>query len=299
MKRTELRNKFLKHETDESRQDLLSNVIIVSLLKKSKRKYYINLNVEDITDNKQFWKTVKPLFSDKTKSAVSITLKGNNKIVESQNEVPNIFNDYFSKIVSLLQIPESNIIDLQFERMSCPTLKSIMKFRRHPSITAIQDAHKGSTFSFSTVEKVDVIREIKNLSKKKAIQDDDIPVKILKENVNFFAECICIFYNYAITTSNFPSFLKIANVTPILKKGSKSKKENFRSVSILPVLSKIFEKLIGKQLSTFFENILSKFQCGFRKGYSTEHCPLLTQPAITCSKLTIATLEQGVKYVQS
>ena len=135
--------------------------------------------------------------------------------------------------------------------MSCPTLKSIMKFRRHPSITAIQDAHKGSTFSFSTVEKVDVIREIKNLSKKKAIQDDDIPVKILKENVNFFAECICIFYNYAITTSNFPSFLKIANVTPILKKGSKSKKENFRSVSILPVLSKIFEKLIGKQLSTF------------------------------------------------
>ena len=72
-------------------KDLLSNVIIVIL-----------------TDNKKFWKIIKQLFSDKTKSAVAITLKDNNKIVESQNEVGNIFNDshYFSKIVSSLQIPE-------------------------------------------------------------------------------------------------------------------------------------------------------------------------------------------------
>ena len=102
-----------------------------------------------------------------------------------------------------------------------------MKYRSHPSITAIQDAYEGSSFSFSTVEKVDVIREIKNLSKKKAIQDNDIPVKILKDNVNFFADYICIFYNYTITTSKFPSFLKMANVTPIFKKGSKNKKGKF------------------------------------------------------------------------
>ena len=150
-----------------------------------------------------------------------------------------------------------------------------MKYRSHPSITAIQGAYKGSSFSFSTVEKVDVLREIKNLSKKKAIQDNDIPVKILKDNVNFFADYICIFYNYTITTSKFPSFHKMANVTPIFKKESKNKKENFRPVSILLVLSKIFEKLMSEQLSTFFENILSKFYCRFRKGYSTQHCLLL------------------------
>ena len=118
-------------------------------------------------------------------------------------KLATIFNDYFSKIVSSLQIPESNNIDPQYEIMSCPTLKSIMKYRRYPSITAIQDAYKGSSFSFSTVERVDVIREIKNLSKKKAIQDDDIPVKILKENVNFFAEYICIFCNHAIISLLF------------------------------------------------------------------------------------------------
>ena len=67
----------------------------------------------------------------------------------------------------------------------------------------------------------------------------------------------------------------MANVILIFKKGSKSKKENFRPISILPVLSKIFEKLMSKQLSNFFENILSKFQCGFKNGYSTQNCLLL------------------------
>ena len=106
-----------------------------------------------------------------------------------------------------------------------------MKYRRHTNITVIQDAYKGSSFSFSTAEKVDVIMKIKNLSKKKLIQDEDIPVKIWIENVNFFAACICSFYNYAVTTSKLSSFLKMANVTPIVKKGSKNKKENFRPVS--------------------------------------------------------------------
>ena len=67
-----------------------------------------------------------------------------------------------------------------------------MKYRRHPRLTVIKDAHKGSSFSFSTVEKFDVIREVKKPQQKEAIHDD-VPAKILKENFNFFAEYICIF----------------------------------------------------------------------------------------------------------
>ena len=52
-------------------------------------------------------------------------------------------------------------------------------------------------------------------------------------------------------------------------------KENFRPVSILPTLSKIFEKYMFAQMSTFFDNIFSNQQCGFRKGYSTQHCLLI------------------------
>ena len=72
-----------------------------------------------------------------------------------------------------------------------------MKYIRHHSITAKQDAYKESSFYFSTVEKLDVIREIKNLKiKKKATQDDDFPLKILKENINernAFAETFAVF----------------------------------------------------------------------------------------------------------
>ena len=69
--------------------------------------------------------------------------------------------------------------------------------------------------------------------------------------------------------------MKLANVTPVLKKGARISKNNYRPVSILPVLSKLFERLISKPLSEFFENILSKFQCGFGKGHGAQHCLLM------------------------
>ena len=60
-----------------------------------------------------------------------------------------------------------------------------------------------------------------------------------------------------------------------MKQGPRYQKDNHRPISILPIISKIFEKLICRQLSNHFDNILSKFQCGFRKGYSPQDCLLL------------------------
>ena len=65
------------------------------------------------------------------------------------------------------------------------------------------------------------------------------------------------------------------NITQVFKKGARTSKNNYRPVSILPVFSKIFERLLSRQLLEIFENILSKFQCGFRKGYGTQQCVLL------------------------
>ena len=107
------------------------------------------------------------------------------------------------------------------------------------------------------------------------MQDTDIPVKILIENADYFAEHICLQFNETIFSSKFPTSFKFANVTPVFKQGSRNQKDNYRSISLLPIISKIFEKLICRQLSNHFDNILSKFQCGFRKGYSPQHCLLL------------------------
>ena len=70
------------------------------------------------------------------------------------------------------------------------------------------------------------------------------------------------------------SFLKLASVIPVFKKDSKNSKDNYRPISILENISKVYERISFKQLGTFRDIFFSKFQCGFRKGYSTQQCLL-------------------------
>ena len=70
----------------------------------------------------------------------------------------------------------------------------------------------------------------------------------------------------------FQKILKNANVSPVFKKGLRNGETNYRPVSTLPNTSKIHERLIDKQMSIFFDEILSQYQCGFRKGFSSQHC---------------------------
>ena len=72
----------------------------------------------------------------------------------------------------------------------------------------------------------------------------------------------------------FPDELKHADIKPLFKKESRNEKENYRPVSILPNLSKIFELSMHDQLKDYFDKILSKYQCRFRKEFSTQHCLL-------------------------
>ena len=68
--------------------------------------------------------------------------------------------------------------------------------------------------------------------------------------------------------------MKYAEVTPIHKKDNKIDKENYHPRSILPNLSKVYERLMHNQIYPYFQTIFSKFQCGFRKGFNAEHCLL-------------------------
>ena len=78
-----------------------------------------------------------------------------------------------------------------------------------------------------------------------------------------------------ILSKNLISILpKKANITSVFKKGDRNSKDNYMPVSILPNISKIFERCIFRQLYSFMFEFLSKYQCGFRKEYSTQHCLL-------------------------
>ena len=110
----------------------------------------------------------------------------------------------------------------------------------------------------------------------KATQITDIPVKTSKENADIFSAYICDFLNETIRHGKFPAILKNSNISAVSKKGFKGSKANYRPVSVLPVISKIFEKIIGKQIKNFMDPLLSKYQCGFQRGFSAQNCLLAT-----------------------
>ena len=88
MIRSKLRNDFLKNKSEESRVKYTKQRnYCVSLLRKTKKDYYSNLNVRDICDNKTFWSTVKPFLSDKIKNNEKTTLIENDNIIDKDSEV--------------------------------------------------------------------------------------------------------------------------------------------------------------------------------------------------------------------
>ena len=91
-------------------------------------------------------------------------------------------------------------------------------------------------------------------------------------NADIFAEVLYNAFKRSLEVGEFPSGMKLANVTPVHKKGSRYDNGNYRPVSILPNLSKVLERYLLKQISGFFDTILSKYQCGFKRGYSAQHC---------------------------
>ena len=217
------------------------------------------MDEKNVIDNKKFWKTVKPLLSDKSVSREKINLTENEKMLTFEPETAETLNNFFSNIVKKLNIPKFNSNNSVTENIKDPVFKAILKYKNHPSILAIQKYSKNKTFHFEEVNIEEVEKEILKLDKIKASQKTDIPTRTIKENIDIFADYSYTSRSSAIKSSGFLSSWKLADVTPVHKKGRKDMKENFRPVSILPTLSKIFEKCL------FAKCLL----------YSTQHCLLV------------------------
>ena len=272
MTRSRLRNRFIRSKTAADRIAFnKQRNLCVSILRKAKREYFNKMNKNNITDNKKFWKTVKPYLSNKVRTTDKIKLVENGEIITNDQEVADILNEFFATIVTKLKLP--NPPETLDTNTNDPVLQCINKYSDHPSIKIINEKIKDiNAFNFSKVEDKDVEKLIQGLDIKKATQEEDIPTNILKENTDIFSPYLCRVINDSISKSSFPDFLKRANITPVHKKSTKTEKDNYRPVSILSNLSKIFERILHTQLSHHFDKILSNYQCGFRKGYSAQQC---------------------------
>ena len=128
-----------------------------------------------------------------------------------------------------------------------------------------------NVFSFRKVTYEEILNEINSLDTSKSTQSEDIPFKIIKDNADIFANFILQNFDKCIIDGKFADQLKKADVSPVFIKGNHNDRTNYRPVSILPSLSKIYERLIYNQINHMTKNALSIFQCGFRKKYTTQH----------------------------
>ena len=168
----------------------------------------------------------------------------------------------------------------------------VYKFRNHPSIVKIEERCKVKgdfSFRLATTEEIKAI--IRDLPTNKAARGE-IPLNILKKS-NFSFDELTICVNYALINGKFPITLKNANVTPVHKKDDPTDKTNFRSISVLPLLSKVFEWVIYNQLGKHIDTFLNKLLCGSKKP------TLLNMPSLSyCSngRRNLITLGQWKQY---
>ena len=165
------------------------------------------------------------------------------------------FSNFFQSIVSNLKIG----CDLNYlsntNNVTDPIDIAIDKFKNHPSINLIKENTSiVSSFNFTKIKLADIEKEILNLDRKKNGTFKNIPTKILKETSSICSETLLQIWNeQIINLKTFPKSLKLADITPIFKKGDSYLAENYRPISVLPTVSKIFERLMQKQLIDYID----------------------------------------------
>ena len=128
------------------------------------------------------------------------------------------------------------------------------------------------TFKFRYVSLESVQKYLKNLQRAEACGLDQLPPNLLKDAANEIAPSLTYIINLSLTTSTVPTDRKKTKVSPIYKSGSTTELENYRSISVLSIISKIMEREVHRQLYEFLDEtkLISKHQFRFEKKKLTE-----------------------------
>ena len=216
-------------------------------IKRAKSKYHKNLLDKNISDPEVFWKHIKTLFPTKMKQTCSKSLIINDIVTTNEREVSNGFCSFFHNAIN-------NLKDFIWSK---------------PKVLPIKTA---SRFHFRFVSVPEVKRLLKQTDSKKSDRPDLIPACLIKDCTHELAPSITLLLNVILEASTILNDFKIDRILAIYKSGEKNQLNNYRPITVLPILLKIMEKCIDKQLTVYLENnnLLSSRQFGFRKGKLTE-----------------------------
>lgn len=251
--------RILKHTEQQSPEyDRLKvnlktyNSILKKTIREAKTSYYQNRFNSYKSNIKKTWTTINEILcKSKNKEGGIKSIIHNGERITELNRIVQIFNDFFITIGPKL-------------------LKEIRPVTK--SFQSYMTANIMSSFSFALTSEDEVKKIVHSLKSKSSSGPDGISVNLLKFLAPALITPMKIIINQSLLTGIYPEKLKIAKVIPLYKKGEKHNIENFRPVSLLSSISKVFEKVAYIQLSDYFTNNKLWFdgQYGFRNEHSTE-----------------------------
>ena len=237
------------------------------LYKKERKNHYKNLDPKNIEDERKFWLTIKPFFNDKNCGIrEKITLVENGELIDDDMKVAETFNAFFSNSLSTLGIVENKLLLNPVNISDTGVDKCIKMYETHPSIINIKrHVVVEYEFQFLPITADEMEKKIASLNPRK--NGGSIPTKILKDVRGVVKEPLASLWNkQCIEKKIFPNKLQLGDITPVFKALEKSLKKNYRPITVLPIISKLLEKIMDEQTDTFIDTKLSKFICGYRKG---------------------------------
>ena len=231
------------------------------LLRIVEKQYYQELIETNKSNLGKTWKIIKQIINKHSGKQCITNFLHNNTTINEGQAISDLFNDYFTNVGPNLA-------------------KNIPASRNSP-----QDYLKGSfpqSIYLKPVTEKEICLIIKDL-KNSASGWDDISALALKQSAPFISDILVYLCNLSLTSGTVPTELKLAIVTPIFKANDPKLVSNYRPVSVLPMFSKIYERIMYNRLIDYLNkyDILCKNQFGFRNKYSTYMALILLMDKVT------------------
>ena len=256
----------LKNKVIKSKSRIIMNAYrqarnkVNSLNTKLKREFFEGKILASKGNMKETWKTVNEAIGKRSKSTRIDSIKDSGGNIVNKEFIANQMNRFFCSIGK----------DLANDIEAAPN-PLLNRLDRHFDIN-----NKSHIFHFRTISIEEIREAVRNVKASKGFGIDHLSSYFIKQAIPYIENSLAFIFNTSIETSVFPDMWKIARITPIFKDGNKTNKSNYRPISVLPVLSRIFEKLVYNQLYKYLEEncFLSANQSGFRALHSTATCLL-------------------------
>lgn len=228
------------------------------LIEEAKTSYYEKTINNNKSNPKQLWRNLNQLSGKSSNTHTNFICDETDNLITDPLETATTFNEFFVSVfqnydASCAQVPNSQDNDQLINYVQA-------KFPEN------------TEYSIPLITSTFIKDQIKNMDDTKSTGLDDISVKFVKLAADSISPVLSTIFNKSISTGIFPNALKKAKITPIHKKGSKHDKNNYRPISILPILSKIIEKHVCSTLKQFVDTyqVIQHRQSGFRKGHSCQ-----------------------------